>query len=115
MWQGKRDVFTAPSFLDVQQRAKSFSSATAYVSHGVTLTGVGEPARIIDTEVTAGFFDVLQAPPFLGRTLVRADNQPGHADVIVLGYPLCARASGRTWPSSARRSRSTAHRGTLSV
>ena len=88
VWEGKRDVFTSPNFLDVQARARSFSSAAAYSTSSATLTNAGDPARVVAASVTAGFFDVVQTPPLIGRTLNRADNDPGHAEVVVLSYGL---------------------------
>ena len=88
IWQGKRDVFTSPNFIDVEARAKSFSSAAAYYGVGLTLTNAGEPMRLAAVNVTSGFFDVVQTPPLLGRPLGRSDNESGHTHVLVLSYRL---------------------------
>lgn len=88
VWQGNRDVYSPPNFLDVQARAKSFSSSAAYNDDRRTLTGAGEPVRVDTIDVTAGFFDVLETPPLLGRTLNRADNDSGHTHVVVLGNAM---------------------------
>ncbi len=88
VWEGKRAVFSPPNFLDVQARAKVFSNAAAYSDNSMTLTGAGDAVRVVDVDVTAGFFDVLATPPLLGRTLVRADNDTGHTDVVVLSNTL---------------------------
>ena len=88
VWKGRRDVFSPPNFLDVEARAKSFSSLAAYGGDGRTLTNVGDPVRLTNIQVTSGYFDVTATPPLLGRTLNRADNEPGHTHVIVLSYKL---------------------------
>jgi putative ABC transport system permease protein len=88
VWQGKRDVYSPPNFIDVEAHAKSFVSATAYTTTGITLTGAGDPVRLIGVQVTSGFFNVLETPPQLGRTLNRGDNEPGHTHVVVLGNAL---------------------------
>ena len=88
IWQGKRDVFTSPNFIDVESRAKSFSAAAAFVGTGLTLTNAGDPVRLAAVGVTSGFFDVSETPPLLGRPLGRPDNEPGHTRVIVLSYKI---------------------------
>jgi putative ABC transport system permease protein len=88
VWEGKRDVFAPPNFIDVEARAKSFVSAAAYGGDDRTLTGAGDPMRLLDIDVTSGFFNVLETPPLVGRTLTRADNDPGHTHVIVLSFRL---------------------------
>ena len=52
----------------------------------VTETGLGEPITI--AEMTASGFRVPRIPPLLGRTLIEADEQPGAAPVIVIGYDV---------------------------
>jgi putative ABC transport system permease protein len=88
IWEGKRDVFAPPNFLDVEARAKSFASAAGYYSTGVTLTNAGDPVRLTTARVTSGFFDVVETPPVLGRSLGRSDTEPGHTHVLVLSHKL---------------------------
>src|SRR5579864_354385 len=88
VWEGKRDVFAPPNFIDVEARAKSFVSAAAYGGDSRTLTGAGDPARLVNIDVTSGFFNALETPPLVGRTLTQADNAPGHTHVIVLSFKL---------------------------
>jgi putative ABC transport system permease protein len=88
VWEGKREVYSPPNFIDVEAHAKSFLSAAAYSSNGLTLTGAGDPLRLTAVQVTSGFFTVLETPPQLGRTLNRADNETGHTHVVVLGNAL---------------------------
>ncbi len=88
VWKGKREVFAPPNFIDVEARAKSCRRRAAYGENGRTLTGAGDPARLVNIDVTSGFFDVLETPPLVGRTLTRADNEPGHTHVIVLSFKL---------------------------
>jgi len=88
VWQGKRDALSPTNFLDAEARAKSFLSMAAYGGDGRTLTNAGDPVRLVNVQVTSGFFDVAATPPLFGRTLNRADNEPGHTHVLVLSYPL---------------------------
>ena len=52
----------------------------------VSETGEGHPITI--AEMTASGFRVSRVPPLLGRTLLDADEQPGAAAVIVIGYDV---------------------------
>jgi len=88
VWEGRRAVFAPPNFLDVEARAKSFVSAAAYGGDSLTLTNAGDPTRLVNIQVTSRFFDVLETAPLAGRTLTRADNEPGHTHVVVLSYKL---------------------------
>jgi putative ABC transport system permease protein len=45
-------------------------------------------APVQGAEVTAATFEILATAPLLGRTLQRADELTGAADVVVLGYDL---------------------------
>lgn len=48
-----------------------------------------ETTRPVDgAEVTASTFDLLRVPPFLGRTLVAADETPGAPNVVVIAHEL---------------------------
>jgi putative ABC transport system permease protein len=86
--EGQRDVLAAPNFIDIETRAKSFVAAAAYCANDHTLTNAGDPMRLFDVDVTSGFFNVVETPPLVGRTLTRADNDPGHTHVIVLSFRL---------------------------
>ncbi len=48
----------------------------------------GLAAPVEGAEVTASVFDILRVAPFMGRTLVAADDQIGAPDVVVLGRSL---------------------------
>ena len=88
VWEGEREVFTPPNFIDVQAQVKSIASMGAYDTAAVTLTNAGDPARFVGVVVSAGFFDALQTPPLHGRVLQARDNEPGNTDVVVLGHAL---------------------------
>jgi predicted permease len=60
-----------------------YSSGTA-----VSMTSTAEPARLVQSEVTSRFFDVLGVRAAIGRTFAEGDDQPGRDRVAVLGYAL---------------------------
>ncbi len=84
---GNPDSFSGADYRDVKQGATAFSAIAGFRSDVVDLTGRGEPIRVAGTQTTAGFFDVFDAPPLLGRTYHEATDKPGAA-VAVLGESI---------------------------
>ena len=72
-----------------------FSSMVAYQPDNVTLTGQGEPERLLMRHITAGLFPTLGVQPILGRPLTAADDKVGAAPVVLLSDGLWARKFGR--------------------
>jgi putative ABC transport system permease protein len=60
-----------------------YSSGTA-----VSMTGAAGPARLVQSEVTAAFFDVLGVRAAVGRTLMDGEDTPGRDRVAVLSHAL---------------------------
>ena len=54
----------------------------------VTMTGASEPARLVQSEVTSRFFDVLGVRAKLGRTFFDGEDEPGHDRLAVLSHSL---------------------------
>jgi putative ABC transport system permease protein len=80
---GSRDSFSPPDYRDVKKDATTLSAVAGYRSDIVDLTGRSEPVRIIGMQTTAAFFDVLDAPPLLGRTYHEATDKPGAAIAVI--------------------------------
>jgi len=87
-WKGQSSVYSPQNFLDVEAAARSFESLAVYDTSGVTLTGRGQPASVLGTEVSASFFDVLRVRPAFGRAFEKGENEPGHTKLAVLGHAL---------------------------
>jgi predicted permease len=85
-WLSTKDV------LDVQARSQSIEDIGMWTSGRVTLTGIGEAARLNAGYITANTFTVLGTKPILGRTFTDAeaiaDDKSGHTMFVVLGYNL---------------------------
>lgn len=81
------------TFLQWQQRARSFSAVAAMEGRSFNLTGGGEPERLDGYRVTGDFFSLLGIRPAAGRLLGTADDRPGvqHA---VLSHGLWERRFG---------------------
>ncbi len=80
---GKFSRWSLPNYADVAGETPAFARSAAYVNTGATLTGAGSPQHLDGFAITAGFFDVLQTRPELGRFFTRRDARPGTHDVIV--------------------------------
>ena len=74
---GKAPV-SAPDFVDYRAQTKSFAAlaATNNVFEASLTAAGGEPEQVKIGAVTANFFDLLGAPPLLGRTFLKEDETP---------------------------------------
>jgi putative ABC transport system permease protein len=88
VWEGKREVYSPPNFLDVQSQSTSFESIAAYGGGEATLTGQGEPVSVPGAEVSASFFGVLGVQPLHGRFFRSGENDAAMAKILVLGHAL---------------------------
>ena len=76
-----------PEFLEYQQ-SQSFAHVAGFSLGTVTLTGTGDPLRLVASWGTSEFFSVLGTKPFLGRVFSTQEQQAGHSQVVVLSYKL---------------------------
>ncbi|HXI21744.1 MAG TPA: ABC transporter permease, partial [Gemmatimonadales bacterium] len=72
-----------------REQQKSFEDLAAYGEGTVNLSGLeGPPERFDGGFVTAATFTQLRVQPALGRLFNEADNRPGAAPVVILGWDL---------------------------
>ena len=88
---GGTDNLGPGRMLDLRRQATSFSGFAGISHLSYTLTGWGDPERIVSSSVSSSFFDVLGARPLLG--------EPFHADAadpsaVVLSHALWKRRFG---------------------
>src|SRR5437879_1308590 len=76
-----------PEFLEYRQ-SQSFAHVAGFSLGTVTLTGTGDPLRLVASWGTSEFFSVLGTEPFFGRVLSTREQQTGHTQVVVLSYKL---------------------------
>jgi predicted permease len=76
-----------PEFLEYRQN-QSFAHVAGFSLGTLTLTGTGDPLRLVASWGTPEFFSVLGPEPFLGRAFSAQEQQPGHTHVGVLSYRL---------------------------
>ncbi len=86
---------TSPAnYLDWQQQSRTMEEMTAWMWNSVNLTGSGTPAKLQGYKVQSNFFSIGGAKPFLGRTFLPGEDQPGNDGVVVLSHGLWARRFG---------------------
>src|SRR5437762_3413174 len=81
------------NFLDWQRQNTVFTGMAAMTERSFNLTGTGEPERLDGRRVSGNLFDLLGAPPLLGRAFVPVDDKPG-SHVVLLSYSLWQRRFG---------------------
>jgi putative ABC transport system permease protein len=79
-----------PAFRDWRARNPVFEDLAGLPStnQSWTLSGRGEPVRLVGRLVTWNFFSALGVPPALGRAFLPDDDRRGAARVVVLGHGL---------------------------
>jgi predicted permease len=60
----------------------------------VSMTGASEPVRLVQSDVTSRFFDVLGVRAQLGRTFLDGEDKPGRDRIAVLGHGLWVQRFG---------------------
>ena len=78
----------APDYLDFAGASRAFGQLAAGTFRSATLTGAREPQWVTRMDVTPQYFRTLGIQPVLGRTFFAGEDQPGHAQVVVLSHVL---------------------------
>jgi predicted permease len=76
---------TVPDIKAYTRETHSFSALGGYQGSGYELSGMGEPAQVNASRLTAGVFPALGVNPFLGRVFT-ADEDEHSQQVVVLSY-----------------------------
>jgi putative ABC transport system permease protein len=77
---------SAANYLDWERQNHVFDGMAIYSFHGFTLTDSDKPEQVDACSATSGFFSTLGVQPMLGRVFLPEEDQPGHADVVVLSH-----------------------------
>jgi predicted permease len=92
----ERSQVSAATYLDWRARSRMFADIGIYRYRGYTLTGTGEPERLVTLDVSPRLFRVLAVTPHLGRTFTEAEENPGDdSRKVVLGYGTWVRRFGQ--------------------
>jgi putative ABC transport system permease protein len=89
--QGNTENLGPGRMLDLRGRATSFSGFAGIAHLTYTLTGWGDPDRIVAASVSSSFFDVLGARPLLGEPFHAGTADPS---AVVLSHALWKRRFG---------------------
>jgi Acidobacterial duplicated orphan permease len=80
------------NYLDWKSQNTVFDRMCFYRWGDANLTSAtGDPERVQSFLVSGDFFDALGVKPAIGRTFLPDEDQPGHEDVVVMGYGLWRR------------------------
>ncbi|MDQ6888584.1 MAG: ABC transporter permease [Gemmatimonadota bacterium] len=82
------------NFLDWREQSRSLSELAAYDERSLTLSGSGEPERVIGGVVTANLFGLIGITPALGRSFRADEDQVGAERVLILSDELWHRRYG---------------------
>ena len=83
-WNAQEFLHLRPSW-----SAAGFAGVAAYTTEDVTLDREGAPARLVPgLAATSELFDVLGAPPAIGRGFQAGDDAPGAEPVAVISHGL---------------------------
>jgi putative ABC transport system permease protein len=79
---------TPADYADLRRQQTAFVDLAAFQQSNATLTGVGEPERVQNVKVAAGFFRLLGGEAALGRVFLPEEEQAGRDQVAALSYGL---------------------------
>ena len=90
----REDITSYPAYLDWKTQSTSYDHMAGFTEAAFSLTGSGEPERLIGAQAAASFFDVMGIPPAIGRVFTVENETPGRDSVVVLSYGLWQRRFG---------------------
>ena len=88
------NTVTAANFADWRARNHVFEELGYSWDEVYTFTGATNPEAVAGYTFSCNIFPMLGAKPFLGRTFLTEECQPGKDHVVVLSYPLWQRRFG---------------------
>jgi putative ABC transport system permease protein len=82
---GFRNAVSPLNFLDWKDQSKTIDMAAAGGSWH-TMTGRGDPQRVISRQVGADYFQILGSPTATGRTFLPEEGRPENSHVVILSH-----------------------------
>ena len=77
---------SAANYLDWRDQNHVFDQLAIYSFADFNLTGKGQPESVTSGVVSPNFFSSLRVRPLFGRAIAPGEDQPGHANVVVLSH-----------------------------
>ena len=84
---GGSPLVTGPEIPAYEHDTHRFSSLGGYTQNGYELSGVGDPAQINGSQLTASVFPTLGVQPLIGRTFTQQEDE-GRQQVAVISYQM---------------------------
>ena len=88
------DWHSYPNYWDYRAQNTTFDDMAVFNGTSRTLTGQGDPDRLIGAHSAAHLFDILGVRALRGRVYTEAEDRPGANRVVVLSYGLWQRRFG---------------------
>ena len=89
-----RGDVAAGNYADWKRQQSVFDDMAAQTSRSFSLTGEGEPERVLAHAVTSNFFTLLGTRAAVGRNFSAEEDKPGAGKVAILSYGLWQRRYG---------------------
>jgi predicted permease len=86
-----RSGLTHNQFANIERGTTTLAAIGRYSSTSATLTGRGDPVRLMGAAIAPRFFAELGVAPLHGRMLASEDATPGADPVVVLSYAMWRR------------------------
>jgi putative ABC transport system permease protein len=93
-WGWDRKPVSAPDFVVWREQSHAFEDMVASEWSDFALTRRGDPERLSGIRASSSYFQMLGVSPALGRTFLPGEDQPGHAQVVILSDALWRRRFG---------------------
>ena len=77
-----------------REEGRSFEDIGLWDGTSVSITGSGEPERVLGLHVTDGTLRILGVDPVVGRHFTKQDDSPGSADTVMLMHSFWQRRFG---------------------
>jgi predicted permease len=91
---GQELGFSVKDVEDYRDLTRSLDGLVEYHSMNFMLLGGPEPQRVRTGVVSAGFFEILEVAPLLGRTFQPGEDAPGADPLLVLSHDFWQRRLG---------------------
>ena len=82
----KQEIGVPATLVALRQQSKLAEYAGYTQNSEVNLTGQGDPARLVASEVSANFFHVLGVRPLIGRDFRDGEDEIGHGQAVLISY-----------------------------
>jgi predicted permease len=77
---------SAANYIDWEKQNHVFEQMAITSYHGFTYTGGDKPEQVDASAVSSSFFSTLGVQPMVGRMFSADEDQPGHANVVILSH-----------------------------